>query len=95
MKRDARTIGNIFAGIADTLGISEKIRESRVMDIWKEILGEQIEVNARMTKFEKGTGYIETKSSTWAVEITIRKDKLIQKINDIFGEQIVKELIIY
>lgn len=95
MKRDARSFGNIFAGIADTLGITEKLREARVMEIWKEILGEQIEINAKMTKFENGKAYIETKSSTWKVEITIRKDKLTERINEIFGEQIVKELIIY
>jgi len=94
MSLELKSIKSIFDEFAVQSGLAEKINNRRVFELWSEIVGKKISGAAKVTGVENGTVYIETKSSTWMVELNLRKEKLINLLNDKLGITFVKDLII-
>ena len=95
MKSGVKSIGDVFRELSDNLGISKKIQEMKIIEIWDEIMGPNMVQFAKLIKVENGKAIIETKSSSWRVELNIRKESLINEINEKLGAKVISELIIY
>jgi len=89
-----KSLKSIFNEFAIQTGLSDKMNDQRILELWSEVVGRKIASAAKVTRVDNGTVYIETKSSTWMVELTIRKEKLINQLNEKLGLNFVKDLII-
>ena len=77
----------------DQLGLGKKVKQYEVLDVWSEVVGEQIAQVTTADFFSGGKLFIRVSRSTWRNELTFLKQQLIQKINTAMGEEIVHDII--
>ncbi len=87
-----QTLKSLFNDLIETKGWSEKMEELKLPEIWQEAVGEQIAQSAKVLKFENGVLTVTTESSTWRSELKLRTPKLVAKMNEKIGKDIIKTI---
>src|SRR3989304_4568215 len=75
-------------------GWEELVKQDRVPELWKEIVGERIAQKAGYVRFENGVLFIRVDSSVWRSELFLRKESFKNEINKRYGSNIVDEIVI-
>lgn len=91
---EIKSFSGLLNEVISQTGLGDRINDLRISEIWTEIVGEKIAEVAKIRKIEKGVAYIDTKSSTWSVEFNLRKESLLDQINEKMGFKYLKDLII-
>lgn len=81
-------VNNLFRqnGMEETLILSELLKK------WKLIFGENFAQNCEPVKLKNKVLTIKVHSSAWREEIKLRKEKLVNIINENFSKLVVNEL---
>jgi hypothetical protein len=89
------SIKHIVTQVLDDLGIEKKVRESRAISCWKEIVGERIARNTHPYKIQKGILFVSTSSPVWSQELSLMSQEIKERINSFLGEDVIKEMRFY
>ena len=84
--KDPKSIKTIMEMITKQSGLDVKLREASIPDIWVEIVGEMINTHSKVINITSGKLFISTDSSTWKAEIFLRRQEIIDKINNRLGK---------
>jgi len=90
--KDIEDIGSILDSVVEDMGINRKLNTSNIFNHWKEIVGNEIAKRSRPDKLVNLTLYISVTSSTWANELSLMSEDLIEKINSFAGDNVVKKV---
>jgi hypothetical protein len=82
----------ILSAVED-LGLALKIEQSKVLDDWPVIVGEQIAKVTVAERLESGKLFVHVTRATWRNELIFLKADLIIKINAYANREIVKDII--
>lgn len=92
VKKPSR-ISSLFKGDALHIpGFKVKLKEYFLRDRWEELVGDKLSKKTEIDKLINKTLYIKVDSSPWLTELTYQKDALINQINSLMGQNIVKEM---
>ena len=84
---------DILTATLKQLGLGTKIKQHEVLDLWSQIVGDQISKVTSAESIREGKLFITVKHSVWRNELLFLKQELIQKINseskDIDGDGFV------
>ena len=89
-----KPVKNLLHDVIANKGWANKLLEARMPEIWNASVGDVIAKSTRVKKFENGCLFINADSSTWRAELLLRKNQLIEKLNDSIGERAIEDLII-
>ena len=89
---DIEDMQSIMDSVVDDMGINRKLNASNIFNHWEEIVGHEIAKRSRPDKLVSLTLYISVTSSTWANELSLMSDDLIEKINSFAGDKVVKKV---
>lgn len=92
MSTDIKSLSQILNDVINKYELNEIVEKNLLIEKFKEVVGEQIAKQVEFKNFEKGILTIEVESSSWKNEIFLLREQIIEKINNAFGKQIVKEL---
>ena len=87
-----RDVGSSIQQLVDDLGIREKIDEYNAVLQWESLVGEHIANAASAVKIVKGVLFIKVRSSAWRNELSLRKDEIVNTLNNALGREIVKDI---
>lgn len=90
----AESIGAVIKQWLRDNNLEEKVQESSVPGYWVEIVGETVARYATVERIDKGKMYVRVESAVWRNELAMRRDEIRQKVNERFGAEIVKEVIL-
>ncbi|MFC2159855.1 DUF721 domain-containing protein [Actinomycetota bacterium] len=85
-------IGSIIGSVVDKMELNKKLRVSNIFNHWEDIMGPAIAKKSKPQKLVRKTLYVSVTTSTWANELSLMSEKLIEKINSFTGEDIVKTI---
>ena len=68
------------------------LRAFWILSLWPEVVPERIKKNTEPLKVKGGTLFVAAKSAAWANELTMLKTKLIARLNQAIGEEVVKDI---
>ena len=88
-----KPIETVLASVLQELGLGSRIRQLKVLDVWAEAVGEQIAKVTSPDRIERGKLIVRVKKAPWRNELIFLKRDIIAKLNQILGEEIVKEII--
>lgn len=75
------------------LGLSERLRESEVIDAWKQIVGEFIAGHSAPVSLREGTLYVRVLQPALHYELeTIAKADILGKLKKRFGAKTIREI---
>ena len=75
------------------LGIRKSVVSNRARDVWSEAVGELIDANTTLKIVDKDKLIVIVSNDTWRQELSYRKEEILKKINELIGEEAIKDII--
>jgi len=75
-------MGRVLADVLEEAGVAEKVERLRALDLWPEVVGEQV---ARVTSargVDERTLIVEVASSAWLMELNMMRGDIVQRLNE-------------
>lgn len=88
-----KPLNAVLASVLQELGLGRRIKQLKVIDLWADVVGEQI---AKVTIAERVNGgklIVRVSKAPWRTELVFLKKEIIGKLNQAIGEELVKEII--
>ena len=79
--------------VVERIGIKQSVLSDRARDVWKEAVGDLINSNTTLENIEKNKIVVIVSNESWKKELLDRKEEIIMKINDLIGENAIKDII--
>ena len=85
--------GDLLPKLVQQLGLSERLRESEVIDAWKQIVGDFIATHSAPVSLKAGVLYIRVLQPALHYQFEqISKGEILRKLKQRFGTKIVREI---
>lgn len=94
MSTEYKSIQQILQSIIKNQKLDEVIERNDLIEKFKDIVGEQIAQQVQIKSFERGILTIEIESAAWKNEIFLLREKIVEKLNQFFGKQVVIKIVI-
>ena len=85
----------MLAKLVKTRGWQKPAAEATVFGEWERVVGEDVAAHSRPVKLENGELTVEAESTAWATQLRMLAGKLIVRIANEVGNNVVKKLHIH
>ncbi len=75
------------------LGIRKSVVSNRARDVWGEAVGDLINANTTLQAVDKDKLIVIVSNDAWRQELSYRKEEILKKINELIGEEAIKDII--
>lgn len=93
-RKNTQTIGEVLNDYIGEMSMSRKLKESRIQQIWEELLGKNAASLTRKLNIKGGVLFVELNSSVLRNEILMMRETLLKGINEKAGEEIVNKIVL-
>ena len=69
-------------GILEKHGVREQVRRMEVLELWGEIVGDDLAKVTRAKGVEDRTLFVEVRSSAWLMELNMMKRDFLERVNE-------------
>ena len=88
------SLSNVIRKIIKNPKLSKRLDNIKVIEIWEEIIGKNLEKYVIDSKVHNNKLYIKLKSSTLRNEFTYQKTDIVNQINKRFGKKVIEDIIL-
>lgn len=88
-----KLIGSAIKSLLEQYGLDVRMKQYEVLEIWDAAVGEQIAKATKPEKIDRGVLTVRVEKSVWRNELSYMKKEIIEKLNMLMQEEIVKEII--
>ena len=85
-------LSQILEKVLKSKGWHTRVKEYRVFDIWDEVVGVHTAKNTSPSSIDRGVLFVTTRTSSWSQELTMMKNRIIERLNKRLGEQLVHDI---
>lgn len=86
------SIASLMPTVLARLGGVSRVTEHRVFEAWAQVVGARTAALTRAETLREGTLTVRVDSSALAHELTLLRRKILEKIADVIGPDVVKDL---
>src|SRR4028118_2112533 len=86
------SVAHIVNGVLDARGWRGKVLEQMAVEIWPEVVGEQIARNTIAQRFKNGVLYVRARSPQWTQELHFQEARIVARLNGRLRQQIVQKI---
>jgi predicted nucleic acid-binding Zn ribbon protein len=83
----------VLEGVLDKHGVTKQIERIGILDMWPEIVGQQLAEVTRAKGVEESALFVEVRSSAWLTELSMMKDEFLERVNDRLGDAAVERIV--
>lgn len=83
MNKDLRRLQDVLAAALGRPELVRLVRARKVWAQWQEVVGDNLAKKCAPEKFESGTLFVTVSSASWAQELRMHKQELLEKLNRI------------
>ena len=87
-------VGDVIRKLMKNPKLADKMDELDALDVWKELIGDNLQKFVVGAKMYKGNLHVKLSSSVLRNELSYQKSELKERINQKLGKEIVKEIIL-
>jgi predicted nucleic acid-binding Zn ribbon protein len=87
-----KSVGDAIEELVEQLGIKKKLHEQDAFVVWDQAVGARIAKVATPTRMLRGTLIVSVKSGAWRNELSMRKQEIIRRINELVGDEVLKDI---
>jgi len=91
-RKNTETINEVIKQYLRSVGAEEKLKEIRIVSQWEEALGQNIASQTQKLYFRGRILFVKIPSPIIKSELSMMKNAIINKLNDISGDQLVDEI---
>ncbi len=87
-----QSIGEILYAALKRRGMAAKLEENSLFKFWPKAVGKQIALQTQPDSLRNGTLFIKTTSSVWVQQLHFMKEEIREKLNELAGKKVIKEM---
>ena len=91
---NTNNVGNIIRKLMKNPKLADRLDELDALEVWKELIGKQLQNYIAEARMIKGSLLIKVKSAPLRNELSYKKTDLIKQINTKLGKKVVKEIVL-
>lgn len=73
------------------LGLEERMQELKILDVWKECVGETIAKFSKPVELKRNRLFVRVENAVWRFELSSRKNEIITKLNSVLNKEAKKK----
>jgi hypothetical protein len=85
-------ISEILLSVLKKRGMASKIEENALLRLWPKAVGPQIILHTKADAVRNGVFFVKTISSVWVQQLHFMKEEILQKLNQLAGKNVVKDI---
>ncbi len=85
-------VGDVLLGALSAAGLSDQAKRLRIFQMWREAVGDDIAARTAPESFKRGVLLVRVSSPTWQNELTFLKAGMLQKLNSLLGQPLVRDI---
>ncbi len=74
-------LGKLVNGVLRARGLAEGVERASVFPEWEELVGARIASVAAPVGFDRGTLFVEVRSSAWLMELELMERRILARLN--------------
>jgi predicted nucleic acid-binding Zn ribbon protein len=74
-------LGKVLEGVLAQHGLQDQVKRMEVLDLWPEIVGEQVAAVTRAKGVSDATLIVEVRTSAWLMELNMMKGDFLGQVN--------------
>lgn len=82
----------ILQGCLKNLGLTQKLKESELFALWKDVAGPQVAQFTQAEHFKGGVLFVTVMNHVWLQHLGFFKETFIEKLNERLGEPLVEQI---
>lgn len=79
-------VDEVLAGVLEKHGVQKQVQRIGVLELWPEIVGEQLARVTRVKGVDEDALFVEVRSSAWLMELSMMKEDFLERVNERLGE---------
>jgi len=91
---NTNNVGNIIRKLMKNPKLADRLDELDALEVWKELIGKQLQKYIAEARMIKGSLLIKVKSAPLRNELSYKKTDIIKQINTKLGREVVKEIVL-
>ena len=91
---NTNNVGDIIRKLMKNPKLADRLDELDALEVWKELIGKQLQNYIAEARMKKGSLLIKVKSAPLRNELSYKKTDLIKQINTKLGKEVVKEIVL-
>ena len=88
------SLGDAMRKFLNTSQLKGSIQAMQIEDVWEQIMGKTVARYTDKIQIHGHTLYVNTAIAPLRQELLFQKDKIIQRVNEALGENVIKEVVI-
>ena len=94
-KFEAQKLSEVLNQISNQKPIAKGLKELRINELWKEIMGKNVTAYTEQVKLNKSVLYVKIKSSALKEELRFGENKIIKLLNKKMKSADIKQVIFH
>lgn len=92
-KAGLERMDSVLADVLDQAGVVDQVERVRILDLWPEIVGEQVARVTRARSVDEATLIVEVRSSPWLMELNMLKGDIVERVNEHLSDASIDKLV--
>jgi len=76
----------VLSNVLEKHGLSEQVQRMEVLELWPEIVGEQLAKVTRAKRVEDVVLFVEVRNSAWMMELSMMTGDFLSRVNERLGD---------
>ena len=81
-KSGLEPMASVLSDVLDDAGVADHVQRVRVLELWPEIVGDQVARVTRARSVDESTLIVEVRNSAWLMELNMLKGDIIGRANE-------------
>jgi predicted nucleic acid-binding Zn ribbon protein len=86
-------VDSVLSAVLEKHGVDKQIERLGVLEMWPEIVGEQLARVTRVKGLDEAALFVEVRSSAWLSELSMMKEDFLERVNARLGEAPIERLV--
>lgn len=81
-KAGLERMDSLLVEVLEEAGVLDHVERVKVLDLWPEIVGEQVARVTNARSVDEATLIVEVRSSAWLTELNMMKGDIVERVNE-------------
>jgi len=86
-------VASVLQDVLEKHGVTKQIERIGVLELWPEIVGQQLADVTRAKGVEESALFVEVRSSAWLTELSMMKDEFLERVNERLGDAAIERIV--
>jgi predicted nucleic acid-binding Zn ribbon protein len=86
-------VAAVLQGVLEKHGVDKQIERLGVLELWPEIVGEQLAAVTRAKGVDDAALFVEVRNSAWLSELSMMKDQFLERVNARLEDAVIERIV--